>query len=79
MVAALPTAVSSRECRLRACGRSRTRTSLFPAIEAAADDLARLLIVERADLGNDFFMIPIRLPVRSLTTVESLIVTDSFG
>ncbi len=52
----------------------------FPAIDAAPDDLARLFAVEFALVyGNDFFVIPVRLPVASLSTVDSLVVEDSFG
>jgi hypothetical protein len=50
------------------------------AIDAAADDLARLLVMEFALVyGNDFFVVPVRLPVGSVSTVSSLVVTDSFG
>jgi hypothetical protein len=50
------------------------------AIDAAADDLARLLVMEFALVyGNDFFVVPLRLPVGSVSTVASLVVTDSFG
>ena len=50
------------------------------AIDAASDDLARLLVMEFALVyGNDFFVVPVRLPVGSVSTVASLVVTDSFG
>jgi hypothetical protein len=50
------------------------------AIDAAADDLARLLVMEFALVyGNDFFVVPVRLPVGSVSSVASLVVTDSFG
>ena len=52
----------------------------FPAIDAAADDLARLVAVEFALIyGNNFFVVPIRLPVGTLSEVRSLVVEDSFG
>ena len=52
----------------------------FPAIDAAPDDLARLLAIEFALIyGNDFFVVPVRLPAGTLSRVDSLVVDDSFG
>jgi hypothetical protein len=52
----------------------------FGALETARTDLARLLFAEFALVyGNDFFLIPIELEIGSLTRIESLKVTDSFG
>ena len=43
-------------------------------------DLAQLLMIEYASsYGNDWFVVPLTLPVGSLTSVNSLVVTDSFG
>ncbi|MET0333328.1 MAG: hypothetical protein ABW190_03580 [Rhizobacter sp.] len=43
-------------------------------------DLAQLMMVEYASTyGNDWFVVPLTLPVGSVTRVESLVVTDSFG
>jgi hypothetical protein len=43
-------------------------------------DLAQLLMIEYASsYGNDWFVVPLSLPVGSLTAVSSLVVTDSFG
>jgi hypothetical protein len=50
------------------------------SIEAGADGIARMLMVGFAvDYGNDWFVVPIELPVGSLTTISSLEVTDTFG
>jgi hypothetical protein len=50
------------------------------AVDTAPDDLARLLVTEFATIyGNDWYQIPIDLPVGSLTSVVSLVVTNSFG
>ncbi len=50
------------------------------AVDASAADLARLLVLEYAlAYGNDFFLIPIRVPADSLTAVTELLVVDSFG
>jgi hypothetical protein len=52
----------------------------FPDIEAAADDLGRMLLVEFALVyGSDFFYVPIELEIGSLCTTRSLVVTDTFG
>lgn len=43
-------------------------------------DLAQLLMIEYASsYGNDWFVVPLTLPIGSLTSVTSLVVTDSFG
>lgn len=43
-------------------------------------DLAQLLMIEYASsYGNDWFVVPLTLPVGSLTAINSLVVTDSFG
>jgi hypothetical protein len=50
------------------------------AVEAAADDLGRMLLIEFALVyGNDHFVIPVDLEVGSVCEVHSLVVTDSFG
>lgn len=52
----------------------------FGAAPAGPSDLARLLLVEFALVyGNDWFVIPIDLPVGSVCRVASLEVTDTFG
>lgn len=52
----------------------------FSAIDAGPSDLLRLLLLEFAlDYGNDWFLVPVELPVGALYRVTSLIVTDSFG
>jgi hypothetical protein len=43
-------------------------------------DLAQLLLIEYASgYGNDWYLIPLDLPVGSITRVRSLVVTDTFG
>jgi hypothetical protein len=55
------------------------RTS-FAEIEAAADDLGRMLLIEFGLVyGNDFFYVPVELAVGSLCLIQSLVVTDNFG
>jgi hypothetical protein len=52
----------------------------FGRIEAGPTDLLRLLLVAFAiDYGNDWFVIPVELDVGAVYSVESLVVTDSFG
>lgn len=49
-------------------------------IEAARDDLGRLLLIEFALVyGNDFFLLPIEPTIGKLCKLEPLAVTDSFG
>jgi hypothetical protein len=50
------------------------------AIDAAPSDLGRLLLTTFATVyGNDWFVLPVRLPVASLLRVTTLTVTDVFG
>lgn len=50
------------------------------AIDASPADLGRLLLATFATVyGNDWFVLPVRLPVASLTRVTSFTVTDVFG
>jgi hypothetical protein len=52
----------------------------FGAVDTAPDDIGRLLVTEFATVfGNDWYVIPVSLPVGSLTMVASLVVTDTFG
>src|SRR5262249_56523338 len=43
-------------------------------------DLAHMMVIEYASSsGNDWFVVPLTLPVGSINRVDSLVVTDSFG
>ncbi len=50
------------------------------SIDAGPGDLARMAMLEFALVyGNDFFAVPLRLAVGSLTRIKSLVVSDTFG
>ena len=50
------------------------------ALRPGATDLAQMLLVETlSGYGNDWYVIPIGLPVGSLVESRSLVVTDTFG
>jgi hypothetical protein len=52
----------------------------FGSVDAAPDDLAKLLLMEFALIyNNDFFIIPIDMPVGSICRTYLLDVTDTFG
>jgi len=52
----------------------------FGSTDAASNDIGRLLLVEFATVyGNDWFVLPIKLPVGSLTILDNVVVTDVFG
>jgi len=52
----------------------------FGRVDAAPDDLARLLLLEFALVyGNDWLMIPVTLEAGSICRVRSFRVTDTFG
>ncbi|MCK0198118.1 hypothetical protein MWN34_14485 [Ancylobacter sp. 6x-1] len=43
-------------------------------------DLAQLMAIEYASsFGNDWFVVPLTLPIGSVTRIDSLVITDSFG
>ncbi|WP_405015242.1 hypothetical protein [Kitasatospora sp. NBC_01539] len=49
-------------------------------ITAEGTDLARMLVAEYATgYANDYFLVPLDLPVGSVTRVGSVVVTDTFG
>ncbi|MHC9062790.1 hypothetical protein ACYX34_08895 [Nitrospira sp. CMX1] len=50
------------------------------AVDASAADLARMALLEFALVyANDMFMVPVRLPIGTVTEVERLEVKDNFG
>ncbi len=50
------------------------------ALQPGATDLAQMLMIETlSGYGNDWYVIPIALPVGSLVESRSLVVTDTFG
>jgi hypothetical protein len=52
----------------------------FGAIESATTDLTRLLLIEYALVfGNDYFVVPLSLPLGSLCQIKQVVVTDTFG
>jgi hypothetical protein len=52
----------------------------FGTVDAAPEDLARMLLVEFAlSYGNDWFVIPVQLEVGTLTRTQSLVITNTFG
>jgi hypothetical protein len=52
----------------------------FGAVKAGPEELARMLLVEFAlSYGNDWFVIPLDLPVGSICRPRSLVVTNTFG
>jgi hypothetical protein len=52
----------------------------FGNLDTATTDLAKMLVMEFALVyGNDWFELPLRLPVGTLHSIEALVVTDTFG
>jgi hypothetical protein len=52
----------------------------FGLVAAEPTDIAQLMLVEyTGSYGNDWYVVPVTLPVGSLTRVSSLVVTDTFG
>jgi hypothetical protein len=52
----------------------------YGLVPVGPTDLAHLIMIEYASAyGNDWFVVPLTLPVGSVTRVDSLVVTDTFG
>jgi hypothetical protein len=52
----------------------------YGLLSAGPTDLAHLLMIEYASsYGNDWYVIPLTIPVGTVTRVDSLVVTDTFG
>ena len=52
----------------------------YGLVPVGPTDLAQLMMIEYASsYGNDWFVVPLTLPVGSITRVDSLVVTDTFG
>ena len=52
----------------------------YGLVPVGPTDLAHLLMIEYASsYGNDWFIVPLAFPVGSLTRIDSLVVTDTFG
>jgi hypothetical protein len=52
----------------------------FGSIDAAPNDIGRLLLVEFATVySNDWFVLPLKIPAGTLTILDSVTVTDVFG
>lgn len=52
----------------------------YGLVPVGPTDLAHLMMIEYASTyGNDWFVVPLALPVGSVTRVDSLVVTDTFG
>jgi len=52
----------------------------YGLVSAGPSDLAQMLMVEYSgSYGNDWFVIPLTLPIGSVTRTDSLVVTDTFG
>ena len=72
-------------CRTAACPPSRfweieDGTVRFGGLTTGRTDLARLLLAEFAlAYGNDWFVVPVDLPVGSVCAVDAFAVTDTFG
>jgi hypothetical protein len=52
----------------------------YGLLSAGPTDLAHLLMIEYASsYGNDWYVVPLSTPVGTVTRVDSLVVTDTFG
>src|SRR5207248_7092913 len=79
-VHAVPTPVSYGGMPAPRFWQMEDAASDLGAVEAAAHDVGRLLLVEFATVyGNDWFVLPIRVSSGTLTSIGDLVVSDVFG
>ena len=78
--AAVPTPVRYAGMPAQRWWEFEDRSVDFGAIEAGPADLARLLVAEFAtSYGRDWFVVPVTVPVGSLTELSGVEVIDTFG
>ena len=52
----------------------------YGLVPVGPTDLAQMMLIEYAgSYGNDWYLLPMALPVASINRIDSLVVTDSFG
>ena len=79
-ITALPTPVRVRGMPLARFFEMEDAGIDLGAVDASATDLARMALLEFALVyANDMFMVPIRLPIGTVTEIESLHMDDNFG
>jgi hypothetical protein len=77
---AMPAPVTFRGMPARRFWEMEDASVDIGALSAAAEDIGRLLLREFALIyGNDWFQIPMLVPVGSEVTIKTLAVTDTFG
>ena len=55
-------------------------TLAYGLLPVGPTDLAQLMMIEYASsYGNDWYVVPLTLPIGSLTRIDSLVITDTFG
>jgi hypothetical protein len=76
----LPTPVSIRGAPAPRFWEIEDREIAYGLGPAGPGDLGHLLMIEySSSYGNDWFVVPLELPTGSLTRIDSLVVTDTFG
>mgnify|MGYP000848253362 FL=1 len=76
----LPTPVSFRGMPSARLWEFEDGAVNFASVQAAPQDLARLLLVKFAlEYSNDWFLLPLELPVGTVSQVRALVVTNTFG
>ncbi len=76
----IPTGASSTVCRTPGIGPSKRAPSTSATSRPTRTDIAKLLLIEFGLVyANDWFLLPIDVPVGSLTSIRGLAVTNVFG
>ena len=79
-IAALPTPVRFAGMAAARWWEMEDGSIAFGALDAGPADLARLLVTEFALVyGDDWFVVPLRVPVGSLAEIDAVAVVDTFG
>jgi hypothetical protein len=78
--ATIPAPVSFRGAPAPRFWEIEDGTVAYGLVPVGPTDLAHLMMIEYASsYGNDWFVVPLTLPVGSVSRVDSLVVTDTFG
>ncbi|MEP6493009.1 MAG: hypothetical protein ABJF01_10055 [bacterium] len=78
--ATVPSPVTFRGAPAARFWEMEDATLAYGLLPVGPTDLAQLMMIEYASsYGNDWFVVPLTVPIGSLTRVDSLVITDTFG
>jgi hypothetical protein len=77
---AIPAPVTFRGCPAPRYWEMEEARLAYGLVPVGPTDLTQLMAIEYASsYGNDWFVVPLTLPIGSVTAVDALVINDSFG